>query len=285
MYHILIAGAGYVGSRIADYFCLKNQKVWAIIRTVERQKNLEKIGAVPIVTDLTDFKNIPQIPPVNFVVISYAPLERDEASYRKMYIEGTQNLLRKLKEIAPPQLIVYLSSTGVYPDLKGNWVDETTVPNPDTERGKILLEAEKLVLNSGFPSVIFRLSGIYGPGRNRIQTAKQGELVIDEPYKYINMIHVDDIVSAIPLLFKSAEPGKVYLGVDDDPVTQSEFFDWLSEKLNISIASIPVSNATCGKRLKNKSLKSLGFSFYYPTFREGYSALLNESDLWYNPLT
>ena len=277
MYRILIAGAGYVGSRIASHFCSKNQKVFGIIQTPERKSELEKIGVVPLITDLTQFETIPTIPPVNFVVIACAPDERDETSYRKVYIEGTQNLLRKLKEGAPPFLVVYLSSTGVYQDFGGEWIDETVLPVPETVRGKILLEAEKQVLNSGLPSVIFRLSGIYGPERNRIASAREGKPKMDETDEYINMIHVDDIVNAIPVLFKSAEPGEVYLGVDDEPVLRSEFFGWFAKKVNIPVPKISASGKIGGKRCHNGHLKSLGFSPCYPTFRDGYSILLNQN--------
>jgi len=274
MDRILIAGAGYTGQRIANYFRSKNQKVWGIIRTTDRKSELQKIGAVPMIADLTRPETLSGIPPADFVVISVAPNARDEASYREVYLEGVGNLLKRIKETSAPSLVVYLSSTGVHPDLNGEWIDETTEPKPDTERGKILLEAESQVLNSGLPSVVFRLAGIYGPERNRIQFVREGKWKAEKNDRYLNMIHVDDIVGAIPVLFKSAEAGKVYLGVDDKPVLESEFIHWIAGELNVPVSKNSSNSLIGGKRCRNTRLKSLGFTFRYPTFRDGYTAFL-----------
>jgi len=276
MYRILIAGCGYVGTRIAQHFLSKNQKVWGIIRTPERKSALEQIGIPPLVLDLTKPETFGGIPQVHFVVIAVSPDDRSEANYRKIYLEGTRNLLLHIKRNTSPLLVVYLSSTGVYCDRAGEWVDEKTPPEPDTERGKILLEAENQVLNSNLPSVVLRLAGIYGPDRNRIEKIKNGEWIPQEDRNpYMNMIHVDDIVRAIPVLFKSAEPGNVYLGADDEPVTERELYFWLCEQLKIEPK---IYNEACeyplaGKRCRNSKLKSLGASFQFPSFRDGYSTL------------
>ena len=274
MYRTLIAGAGYVGGAIAAYFRSKNQKVWGIIQTPERQSALEQIGVVPIIVDVTCPETLTSLPAVDFVVIALSPVERNEENYRRIYLEGIRNLLFKIKTSFSPLLIVYISSSGVYPDLAGKWVDEVTEPKPDTEEGKILLEAEKQVLTFGLPAIVFRLAGIYGPTRNRIRFVKEGKWQPPTVDKYMNMIHRDDIVTAMPVLFNRAEVGQVYLGVDDEPVRRSEFFYWLCQKLGMPTQKIETSQKILGKRCQNARLKSLGFSFKYPTFREGYSALL-----------
>ncbi len=305
MYRFLIAGCGYVGTRIATHFSSKKQKVWGLIQTDERKAELEKFSITPFVADLTQPESLKQIPAVNFVIIAVSPRERNEVAYRKIYLTGVENLLSQLKKSLSPPFIIYLSSTGVYGDQRGEWVDEKTPPQPNSERGKILLKAEEQVIKSGLPGVILRLGGIYGPGRNRIEAFRkglwpaggefpfsnfasgearphrrdesrpgQGRPRASDADKYMNFIHVDDIVNSIPVLLNKAETGKVYLGVDDEPVKQSEFCTWLAEKLKIPYQSKIVSTAISGKRCRNARLKSLGVQFRYPTFREGYSTFL-----------
>lgn len=280
MYRILIAGCGYTGTRIGQYFHSKKQKVWGIVRSPERKPELERVGISPLVCDFEKPKTLTKLPDVHFVVISPASRERSTEAYRKTYLEGIGNLLKVIRKNQKPHLIVYLSSTGVYRDFQGEWVDEAISPEPDTERGKILLEAEQQVLGSGLPSAIFRLAGIYGPGRNRIEAVRRGEVFDfqDEQDQYLNMIYVDDIVGAMPAIFNKAEPGGIYLGVDDYPVRQSEFYGWLVRKLTPEMAHRTRERApeerAGGKRLVNTRLKLLGVLLKYPSFREGYSGLL-----------
>ncbi len=281
MYRILIAGCGYVGTRVGQYFHSKKQKVWGIVRSPERKVELERAGIAPLICDFEKPETLTQLPQVHFIIISPAPRERSAEAYRKTYLGGIGNLLAAIRKNQKPDLIVYLSSTGVYRDFSGEWVDEAAAPEPDTERGKILLEAEQQVLECGLPSAIFRLAGIYGSGRNRIEAVRRGELFDfqDEQDQYLNMIHVDDIVGAMPAIFNKAEKGGIYLGVDDCPVRQSEFYAWLLAKLTPEqahrIRERGTDEKAGGKRLVNTRLKLLGVLLKYPSFREGYSELLH----------
>ena len=262
--------------RVGAYFRSKNQKVWGIIRTPERKRELEQLGITPLVTDLAESNPFNQIPLsfIDFVIISLSPEKRDAENYKRVYLEGVRNLLTFVESKFHPKFVLYLSSTGVYRDYEGKWIDEKTPPEPDSEREKILLEAESQVLNSAFPSAILRLGGIYGPERNRIKKVQE-RLTSVEPDKYLNLIHVDDIVRTVPLLLSSAEVGQVYLGVDDEPVPKSELYSWLRLKLGIPVEEQAETRAQLigGKRCRNTRLKNLGFTFQYPTFREGYESL------------
>ena len=278
MYRILIVGAGYVGSRLASHFRSKNQKVWGVTRTSRRRAELEAMGATPLLADLARPETLEAIPPAHFIVISPAPSARDEAHYRALYLTGIGNLLARLKKNPRPHLAVYLSSTGVYRDCGGAWVDETAALEPDTGKGRILLEAEEQVLRSGLPAAVFRLAGIYGPGRNAVERLRKGQWPEEKEDHFLNMIHVEDVVEAMPVLFNKAEAGGVYLGVDDEPVRRSEFAKWLCGKLGMPAPAgedISRETAAGGKRCRNERLKGLGYSFKYPTFREGYSGLLD----------
>ena len=272
MYHILVVGAGYAGSRIAHYFKDQKQKVWAVTRTERRNVEFEKNGIQPIIADLTQPETLEVIPPAHFIVLCPAPDEGSEENYRKIYIDGIQNFLDSLKNKPRPSLILYLSSTAVWRSREGGWVDEMIAPDPDTEKGRILVQAERNILESGYPAVVFRLSGIYGPGRNRLQVLESGK-ISQEENSYMNRIHVEDVIRAVPVLFKKGEAGQVYTGVDDSPILSSDFYKELSE-LTGKKMDLNFPEQASGKRCRNTKLKSLGFEFLYPTFREGYESLL-----------
>ncbi len=307
MYHVQVVGAGYAGSRIAACFREKKQKVWAVTRSGKRNAEFEALGILPVIADLTKPATLEKIPPAHFIVICPAPGEKkDEAAYSQIYLEGIRNYLAAIRQNPKPNLIVYLSSTGVYSDKKGEWIDEATPPEPDTEKGKILLEAEQQVLNSGYPAIVFRLAGIYGPGRNAIARSSLSspnvfvgdQRVADSrlksrgndsatPDRWMNLIHVEDIAGAMPVIFNKGQAGSLYLGVDDEPVLQSEFERWLSASLREgrtpkanafgALAGTGGSRLRRGKRCSNKRLKGLGYQFKYPTYREGYEAILKET--------
>lgn len=289
---ILIAGYGYVGRAVADYFRRKNQKVWCLCRSAEKSQAMEEKGITPVICDLARGDKAIEMPPAHFVLIALSADERTPEAYRRTYLKAVGNLLMGLKRHRHPWRIVYLSSTAVYGNRHGEWVDESTVPRPESESEKILLEAEHEVLQSGMPVIVYRLGGIYGPGRNRLHARKlnpslnktyrhaRGDNTL---HRYLNMIHIDDIVGSLPILFDKARQGEIYLGVDNEPVLETEFVSWLAKALpataaeSLQLTDLSVSRVgVSGKRCRNTKLKELGYCFRYPTFREGYGALLKE---------
>ncbi len=274
MYHILVAGAGYTGSAIARFFTAKKQKVYAITRSPEKARQLETQGIFPKVMDITRSETLKSLPAAHFVVIAVAPDQRDEESYRRIYVEGVSNLLNAIRKNPRPFLVIYLSSSGVWADQKGEWVDEYTAAVPEDRRGRILLEAENKILASGAPAVIFRLAGIYGPERTRLSDFDLPAAREAVAPRWMNMIHVEDVARAMPVLFKKAQEGTIYTGVDDAPVASPDFYRWLAAEIQKPIPFKFTAEAPAGKRIKNIGLKSLGFSFQYPSFREGYAEIL-----------
>jgi nucleoside-diphosphate-sugar epimerase len=273
MYHIQIVGAGYTGTRIARHFRDKKQKVWTVSRSA--QKSSED-GITAVRADLTKPESLEKIPPAHFIVLCPAPDTRSESDYRSVYLEGIGNYLSSLKNKPRPNFILYLSSTAVWKEREGEWVDETAPADADSARGRILIDAERQVLECGLPSAVFRLSGIYGPGRNRFEALKAGTWPENPANGWMNLIHVDDIVQAVPVLFKSGKEGEVYTGVDDEPVLKSELYLWLAEKTGIQ-PRFNFDGPAGGKRCRNGKLKSLGFKPLYPSFREGYLSFLKEN--------
>ena len=280
MYNILIAGAGYLGSAMARSFKDQKQRVYALTREPVKAAAFHQEGIHGIAADFNQPETLKKIPAAHFVVISVAPDQNTEEDYRRIYIEGLKNFLESRRRHPRPYLLVLISSTSVWKDREGGWVDENIPADADTEKGRILRESEKLILESGFPAVIFRLSGIYGPGRNRLDSFEAGKWPRpQEPDGFMNMIHVDDIARAMPVLFKKCQEGEIYIGTDEEPVLRSAFSRWLSEKTGKAAAGEIDTGKVTGKRLRNNRLKELGFQFQYPTFREGYSKLIEPRSL------
>lgn len=276
MYNILVVGAGYLGGAIARHFKEQKQRVYALTRESAKAAAFEDEGIQGIAADLNQPDSLKKIPAAHFVVISTAPDQSTEEEYRRIYLDGLRNFLESRKSQPRPYLMVLISSTSVWKDREG-WVDETVPADADAEKGKILLASEKLILESGFPAVIFRLSGIYGPGRNRLEAFEAGKWPQpQEPDGFMNMIHVDDIARAMPVLFQKSKEGEIYLGTDGEPALRSEFSRWLAKKIGKAGGGQIDTTKVTGKRLRNTRLKEMGFQFQYPTFREGYSKLIEQ---------
>ncbi len=271
---ILIAGCGYVGTALALELSKRGNTVWGLSRSVGNvsEKSFEHITA-----DLTKSSTLQNLPKVDWVIVSVAPEKSDTKSYRKTYVEGVGNLIRT----GLAKRILYISSTSVYGQKSGEWVDENSPTEPDHQTGKILLEAEKQILRSRIPSIVFRLGGIYGSDRNRIAFLKNGPVEMDRPDDYINLIHLDDIVTGVILLLEKGKTGEVYLGVDDKPVKRREYFTEISEMMEASAPSFKTGEdesfltGRSNKQCRNQKLKSLGYEFKYSTFREGYRELIS----------
>lgn len=265
---ILIAGYGYLGMALGKSLVSKGNEVWGLSR---------KAGTIR--ADLTKPETLLDLPKVDHVVLCQAPSKAD--NYYDTYVAGTRNLIRALAGKLSGKL-VFISSTRVYGRAQGEagvWIDETVEPKPDDEDGRSLLEAERVVRESS--GIVFRLGGIYGPGRNRIPQIRSGELAPEFSDTYVNRIHVDDVVQGIELLLNKGNLGEVYLGVDNQPTTQKEFYTWLFKQLDIKPQSAEPNSTShhahgpSNKRCSNKKLKIIGMQPKYPTYQEGYSSLLS----------
>jgi hypothetical protein len=187
----------------------------------------------------------------------------------------------------------YLSATSVYGDRAGGWVDEDSPLHPSGERGRrrVMAEAAWLELRrrAGLPLHIFRLAGIYGPGRSALEAVRQGRaLRVDKPGHVFSRVHVADITAALRASMARPEPGAIYNLADDDPAPPEAVTAYACELLGVSTPPlIPLSEARLSetarsfyddnKRIANRRLKGeLGVRLRYPSYREGLAALLAE---------
>jgi len=208
-------------------------------------------------------------------------------AYQQVYLQGTRNLIEWLAP-NPPKKFAYTGSTSVYGQTDGSQVKESSPAEPLVDTAKILLETESVLLaaarEKNFPAVILRVAGIYGPDRGHwFKEFLKGEARLEgNGLRHLNMIHRDDVIGCILAALKSGRPGEIYNAVDDEPVSQFHFFQWLAEELDKPLPPAepgnPEENRKRGltnKRVLNRRLKmELGYRFKYPNFRQGYSAEL-----------
>jgi nucleoside-diphosphate-sugar epimerase len=271
---ILIAGCGYTGQALSRYASKRGDLVWGLRRNREKENQLREAGAQPLFVDLLDTSELAMLPDVDYVVCVQAP-RNHQAGYKTTYVKATRNLVSAFRGRAIKKFL-WVSSTSVYGDCKDGWVEADTLPNPESNNSKYLLESERIVLKSSFPSVILRLGGIYGPERNRMHLIEQGIVSANDP-GFMNHIHVEDVARLIYFLLESGAPGEIYLGVDDAPVLRCEFYGWLIHEAHIRVAELRSKRElrqTTSKRCSNAKIKSLGFKLKYPTFREGFREII-----------
>ena len=271
MPRILIAGCGYVGSATADLF---HTAGWEVEGWTHSGDSASQLSAKPYpvcAVDITDRDAVQGAGRTFNAIIHCASTGGGGAeSYRRIYFCGVKNLI----QILQPDRFIFTSSTSVYAQTNGEWVDEDSAAQPQHETGKILRETEEFVRQSG--GIVARLAGIYGPGRSALlRKFLTGEARPENGVeRYQNQAHRDDIAAALLHLAKLPnDPGLVNV-IDDEPLTQRECYEWLAAKLQ---RPMPPSVKRAGerkrgasnKRVSNRRLRALGWEPKFPTFPIG----------------
>jgi len=306
---VLLAGCGDLGTEAGLRFAAAGHRV------VGWRRSPEKLPAAieGVAADLGSAE-LPPIPAdTTAVVVAIAADSPTEEAYRAAYVDGLSNVLDAvLASGASVRRVLFVSSTAVYGDAGGGWIDERTTPEPGGFSGRTIREAEELLgsrlRGTGITPVVLRLGGIYGPGRTRlIDQVRSGTAVIPAASRFTNRIHRDDAAAAIVhLCTMDTVPAPVYLGVDHEPAELGDVLDFLATELGLprppsesagavaagaagaaaggasaSGASASGGKAAGGepsrggnKRASSGLLRSTGFEFQYPSFREGYRAVL-----------
>ena len=275
---VLVLGAGYVGQSLVARLTARNATVFTLSRH-PRQPQPREVCIVADVTERTSLRQVPR--QLDFVVYLVGPDAATDAAYRAAYVEGLQNLLSlPAASGASIKRVIFASSTAVYAHDNGGWVDETSETFPTRFSGQRLLEAERLLAGAGLPSTSLRFAGIYGPGRQRLlNSVLGGEARLSPKSSFTNRIHRDDCAGVIEHLLELENAEPLYLGVDSEPAELNDILSWLA---NASGAEAPAFDPhhepkTRGgnKRCSNRRLLRTGYQLLYPSFREGYRALLS----------
>ena len=288
---VLIVGCGYVGVPLGAELVRLGHEVFGLRRSALAENELTVAGIKPLVGDVTKPEELKKLPQNFDWVVNCVAAGGDAENYREVYLQGARNLLEWLAP-NPPKKFVYTSSTSVYGQNDGSQVKESSPTEPVVETSKILVETEKVLLDAfrqkKIPAVILRVAGIYGPERGHWfkQFLKNEAVIEGDGSRLLNMIHRDDLICCIITALKSGRAGEIYNAVDDEPVSQLHFFQWLAQAVDKplppSAPENPAENHKRGatnKRVSNrKSKMELGHQFKYPNFRIGYSAELLRLD-------
>src|SRR5579872_5488644 len=159
----LIIGCGYLGLRVARHWISQGDDVFALTRRPQRALELEKSGLVPITGDVTDKASLAGLPEVDTLLYAVGLDRSSGHSQRDVYVRGLENVLIRVEGRA--RRLIYLSSTSVYGQCGGEWVDESSACEPTSPNGQVCLDAERLLQRILPESHILRLAGLYGPGR------------------------------------------------------------------------------------------------------------------------
>ena len=277
---ILIVGCGDVGLRLGGRLVATGARVTGLRR---RPAPLPE-GMETLAGDVTRPETLAPLAAHRFdaAVILLAPDESGDEAYRRTYVEGTRAVLAALAKGSPGlQAVLFASSTSVYHQGGGEWVDEGSPTLPTGFSGRRLLEAEALLAGLPCAASSVRFGGIYGPGRRRmIEQARAGRFTRAEPPHYTNRIHSEDCAGVLAHLLARAFRGEplaaVYNATDTCAAPLAEVERWLAEQLGVpwQPGDLPPPARGGSKRVNSDRLRDSGYVFRYPDYRAGYGALL-----------
>ena len=282
MTNIFIVGCGYVGLRVARLALASGQHVTALTRSTTSRSRLQAAGIVGVIGDLDQIDSLPNLPSQNTVLYYFAPPPSLGVTDSRLAA-----LLMALKPQQLPMKWVLISTTGVYGDCDGAWIDENRPINPQTDRARRRVHAETTLQQfcdtHRIPITILRVPGIYGPGRLPIARLQNKWPVLEETISpFSNRIHADDLARACLTAGETNKEG-VYNISDGHPTTMTDYFNQVADILGLprppqidwtaaqtQLSAEMRSYLAESKRLDNRKMREkLGVSPNYPDLASG----------------
>ncbi len=287
MTQLLCLGLGYSAEAVAKVLSRQSWKIAGASRSADGAARISSLGYSGLVFDGTSVGPhvAKAIGLASHLLVSVAPGAASDP-----VLAACRDILSRAKQL---QWIGYLSTVGVYGDTGGAWVDEDTQPNPRQERTIRRVDAERAWLEFGAETQrsvqIFRIAGIYGPGRNPLLNLLDGSAQrIVKPGQVFNRIHVDDIAQGVVAGLLRGQPGRIYNLTDDEPAPPDAVVVHAAQLLGLEPPPpIPFANARLSpmaasfyadnRRVRNDRLRNeLGVALQYPSYRDGLAALAAE---------
>lgn len=282
----LIVGCGYLGQRVATRWLAAGDSVSALTRSPENATKLGASGVVSYLGDVLDSASLGQLPEVDTVLWAVGWDRSSGKSQQDVYVTGLRNTLQHLAGRCAQ--LIYISSTSVYGQSAGEWVDENADCQPTQPNGQVCLTGEVLVrqFRNEQPAraTVLRLSGIYGPGRllSRVAALQAGEPLTGNPDAWLNLIHVDDAAEAVLCCAKASDPHPLYLVSDDEPLRRRTYYAALAELVGAPPPNFGESDSPRGRRSGDEPLtglnkrcrntlakQALAWHLQFPTYRQG----------------
>jgi nucleoside-diphosphate-sugar epimerase len=272
----LVIGCGYLGLRVALRWREQGHRVFATTRSDERAAEFRRLGLEPVGCDVLDRGSLGSLPAASTVLYCVGFDRGQGVTMQRVFVEGLANVL---DHVPRPNRFVHVSSTGVYGQSDGEWVDESSATEPQDKAGQTVLEAERLLRDRLPEALVLRFAGIYGPGRLiHARAVREGQPLTGDPDKFLNLIHVDDGASAVLAGAAQARPGQICNVCDDEPVRRGEFYQLLAHRMGAPEPRwLPGSSLDArgrhergNRRIRNRRLRQdWRVELLYPTYREG----------------
>ena len=279
MAKILIVGCGVLGTQLAHVLSDNGHQVTGLKRSPPKTASARLDYFSADITAPADLNDLAA--DFDFVYFIVSPDGRNEQSYRDVYESGLNNLLKRFSQSGSNPHWIFVSSTSVYGQSQGEWVDENSVAQPANVTSQLIRQAEQKLWDLDAGHIVVRFSGIYGPGRESLlRMARQTPAIQQDPPYFTNRIHQQDCVVVLAFLLERHLAGVAlepcYLASDDDPAPQWEVMSWLAERLNCLPPTVKSTgpDSVMNKRCNNQRLKALGYQFRYPSFKDGYLELI-----------
>lgn len=285
----LIIGCGYLGRRVASRWIAGGDEVFALTRSEQNAAALRELGLSPILGDVTDVASLKTLPDCDTVLHAVGFDRSASASKREVYVDGLSNVLDQLAGRC--RRFIQISSTSVYGQQAGEWVDEDSPAESQTESGEICRAAERLVLDQFSNSetqgqgAVLRLSGIYGPDRllSRIDALKNAQPLPGPEGGWLNLIHVDDAAEVVTTCAEAKSLDSSYLVSDDRPILRGEYYRLLAKLVGapepiFDPDTVARHSRGINKRCRNRKLREqLGVQLRYSDIESGLAHAVNSS--------
>jgi nucleoside-diphosphate-sugar epimerase len=282
----LIVGCGYLGQRLGALLRAGGEPVWGTVRSPGRAEELTRSGIEPVIADVLHPESLRRLPRADRVFYCVGFDRSAGAAIRAVFVDGFQHVLDSLSDSV--QRLVYASSTGVYGQTGGEWVDEGSPTCAQHESGEVILEAEGRLRAwaeaRARPAIVLRFAGLYGPGRIvRRALLERGEPIPGDPERFLNLIHIEDAARVAAAALEALEPDRIYLVGDDRPVTRREYYSLAARCLRAAEprfappqpGSAEAARDATSKRIANRRMKhGLGITLLYPDISTGIPAAL-----------
>lgn len=268
---LLIAGCGFLGEAAAGFFCADGWRVVALTASAPSAARLAGGLHAAHAADISSAAALAAVRDAHGpfdAVLHCASSGRGGAdAYRRVYVNGAA----RLAEIFPEARLIFASSTSVYAQTHGEWVDESSLAEPARETGRLLLDAELIVLDAG--GCVLRLAGLYGPGRSvLLRKFLDGSATLENGgSRWINQIHRDDAARAALAAARAGAKARLLNVADDQPATQREVYGWIADYLGRPLpqdgpADPNRKRGWTSKRVSNAKLRSLGWVPVFPSY-------------------
>lgn len=271
---VAVIGCGYVGKAVASYW---HQQGHFVTGTTTREENISELKKVTNQIIVMTGDNLEAVKTVihnqETVLVSIAPIsdhQVDAETYGNTYLPMAKNLVTALQNNLTVKQVIYISSCSVYGDKNGDWVDETASVDTESDYGKVLVEAEQILLGLDKKDVqisLLRLGGIYGPTRELDKRIGKlgGKTLPGMGENWTSWIHLDDIVSAVEFVLQHRCQG-IYNLVNDLKLTSRELCDLICDRQQLERVSWDASKppfSAVNARVDNNKIKREGYQFIY----------------------